>query len=221
MRRRHIALLTLAAALLAPSAAAAEPLARPAATCSDYSNQADAQRAADTRDGDGDGIYCEDLPCPCLKPGSGHHPSHHHKRRHRTPALFHGRCKRDHLPDKHCTPGRAFHGVTAEDVCTPGSSATVRNVSEKTKRRVYKEYGIRRHRRGQYEIDHLIPLELGGSNSIKNLFAEAARPKPGFHQKDRLENRLHAEVCNGTTTLKDAQHQFKTNWLKAYRREFG
>jgi hypothetical protein len=41
-----------------------------AATCSDYADQADAQRAADTRDGDGDGIYCESLPCPCLKPGA-------------------------------------------------------------------------------------------------------------------------------------------------------
>jgi hypothetical protein len=40
-----------------------------AATCDDYSNQADAQRAQDTRDADGDGIYCEALPCPCLKPG--------------------------------------------------------------------------------------------------------------------------------------------------------
>ena len=40
-----------------------------AATCDDYSNQADAQRAKDTRDADGDGIYCESLPCPCLKPG--------------------------------------------------------------------------------------------------------------------------------------------------------
>jgi hypothetical protein len=40
-----------------------------AATCSDYSSQADAQRAQDTRDADGDGIYCESLPCPCLKPG--------------------------------------------------------------------------------------------------------------------------------------------------------
>lgn len=43
--------------------------ARAAATCSDYSNQADAQRAGDTRDADGDGIYCEALPCPCLRPG--------------------------------------------------------------------------------------------------------------------------------------------------------
>ena len=49
-----------------------------AATCSDYSNQADAQRAQDTRDADGDGIYCESLPCPCLKPGEnggGSNPS--------------------------------------------------------------------------------------------------------------------------------------------------
>src|SRR3954453_14976089 len=40
-----------------------------AAVCADYSNQAEAQRAADTIDAAGDGIYCESLPCPCLKPG--------------------------------------------------------------------------------------------------------------------------------------------------------
>jgi hypothetical protein len=45
------------------------PGAASAATCSDFSTQADAQRAADTRGADGDGIYCESLPCPCLKPG--------------------------------------------------------------------------------------------------------------------------------------------------------
>ena len=33
-----------------------------AATCADYDTQAEAQRAADTRDGDGDGRYCEWLP---------------------------------------------------------------------------------------------------------------------------------------------------------------
>ena len=34
------------------------PIARAAATCDDYDNQAEAQRAKDTRDADGDGIYC-------------------------------------------------------------------------------------------------------------------------------------------------------------------
>jgi hypothetical protein len=41
-----------------------------AATCGDYTDQATAQHARDTRDGDGDGIYCESLPCPCAKPGA-------------------------------------------------------------------------------------------------------------------------------------------------------
>ncbi len=50
-------------ALLAPASASA-------ATCASYSNQAEAQRAADTRDAGGDGRYCETLPCPCAGPGS-------------------------------------------------------------------------------------------------------------------------------------------------------
>lgn len=41
----------LIAIMLIPSSASA-------AVCGDYSNQASAQQAADTRDGDGDGIYC-------------------------------------------------------------------------------------------------------------------------------------------------------------------
>ena len=34
------------------------PVARAAATCSDYPSQKAAQEAADTRDADGDGMYC-------------------------------------------------------------------------------------------------------------------------------------------------------------------
>jgi micrococcal nuclease len=63
----------LLAALLAVALLPTTP-AR-AATCDDYSNQAEAQRAADTRDADGDGIYCEALPCPCLKPAQSSAPS--------------------------------------------------------------------------------------------------------------------------------------------------
>ncbi len=49
--------------------ASALPAAASGKSCSAYPNQAAAQRAADTRDGDRDGIYCESLPCPCLKNG--------------------------------------------------------------------------------------------------------------------------------------------------------
>jgi hypothetical protein len=63
-------LLTLAVVM----AMALLPGSAGAATCADYSNQAQAQRAHDTRDGVGDGIYCEKLPCPCLKPGTNSSP---------------------------------------------------------------------------------------------------------------------------------------------------
>lgn len=72
---RRIVILSGILPLVMPAIALAEtPRAQAAATCSDYSNQAAAQRAADTRDPDGDGVYCESLPCPCLKPGSGTKP---------------------------------------------------------------------------------------------------------------------------------------------------
>jgi hypothetical protein len=48
------------------------PGAASAATCADYDNQAQAQRAADTRDANANGVYCESLPCPCL--GRAKHP---------------------------------------------------------------------------------------------------------------------------------------------------
>jgi hypothetical protein len=51
----------------------------------------------------------------------------------------------------------------------------VRDVPEEMKREVYREYGITSHGPGDYEIDHLISLELGGSNSIKNLWPESHR----------------------------------------------
>jgi hypothetical protein len=48
---------------------AASSTSASAAVCADYSNQAEAQQAADTRDADSDGLYCEALPCPCSSGG--------------------------------------------------------------------------------------------------------------------------------------------------------
>ena len=67
-------LLSVAAIAAAVASAAplrpAPPAAHAAAICADYPNQAAAQHAADTRDPDHDGLYCESLPCPCAGPGS-------------------------------------------------------------------------------------------------------------------------------------------------------
>lgn len=92
----------------------------------------------------------------------------------------------------------------------------MRNVPESVKELVYRRYGITKHSRVTYEMDHLIPLELGGSNRQRNLFPQAARPAPGFHEKDVLENTLHAAVCDGRMRLRTAQHLIATNWLRTY-----
>jgi hypothetical protein len=106
-------------------------------------------------------------------------------------------------------------------VCTPGYARSVRDVSYALKRRVYAAYGIFHHSRGAYEVDHLVPLELGGGNAVSNLWPEAAHPRPGFHEKDVLENRLHELVCRGGIALASAQRLIAGDWLSAWRRYAG
>ena len=118
-------------------------------------------------------------------------------------------------PDLICTPG-AVLAATAAQVCTPDYSQSVRDVSESTKEEVYASYGIINHLPDQYEVDHFIPLGLGGSNDISNLWPEPAEPKPGFHEKDQVENYLHDQVCNGSISLQLAQDMIRENWVKVY-----
>lgn len=119
-------------------------------------------------------------------------------------------------PDKECTPGAIIAIATKEDICTPGYSKGVRDVPEKMKKDVYAEYSITHRTAGEYEVDHFISLELGGSNDLANLFPEAASPTPGFHEKDKVENYLHDEVCKGVISLNEAQRQIATDWYAVY-----
>lgn len=119
------------------------------------------------------------------------------------------------LPDIACTPGAIFN-VTKEQVCVKGYASSVRNVPQNEKDQVYLEYGITSHVTGQYEVDHLISLELGGSNDISNLWPEAANPTPGFHQKDVVENYLHQQVCLGKMSLSEAQRIIVNDWFSIY-----
>jgi hypothetical protein len=122
------------------------------------------------------------------------------------------------LPDTTCTPGAILSTATKSAICRSGYAGSVRNVPTSEKNQDYKEYGIYSHTAGQYEVDHLVSLELGGSNAIANLWPEAASPKPGFHEKDKVENYLHSQVCSGAITLKQAQIEIATNWLAVYDR---
>jgi hypothetical protein len=121
------------------------------------------------------------------------------------------------LPDHECTPGAVFENATKEQICVSGYSATVRKVSTSLKKKIFANYGIAYPvPYGSYEVDHLIPLALGGSNEAANLFPESAEPYPGFKEKDVVENYLHEEMCAGRIDLNMAQVQIANDWLKIY-----
>lgn len=125
-----------------------------------------------------------------------------------------------YLPDARLTPGDALD-VSKNDVCQPGYSSKVRDVPESVKNEVYREYGITSHQPGEYEVDHLISLELGGSNSVKNLWPEKYTGPWNAHEKDKLEDRLHAQVCSGAIDLKTAQREISDDWTATYVKYFG
>jgi hypothetical protein len=124
------------------------------------------------------------------------------------------------LQDPACTPGAIFKSATKAKICVPGYAGSARNVPQSVKEQAYREYGITRRDPGQYEVDHLISLQLGGSNDIANLWPEAASPYPGFHEKDRIENALHDDVCKGRISLAEAQREIATDWLAVFYRYY-
>lgn len=135
-------------------------------------------------------------------------------------------------PRPSLTPGVNNPDITQanikQNICKKGYTGgldfrgnKVRRVSESTKRRVYKEYGIDRTIGGPYEVDHLISLQLGGSNDIKNLWPQSYTTQPyNARNKDALENRLHAMICSGKISLSQAQREISTDWISAYVKYF-
>ena len=118
-------------------------------------------------------------------------------------------------PDPVCTPG-AVMGISVDVVCNSSTKGR-RAVTTAMKNQVFADYSVSSHPSGAFEVDHFIPLELGGSNDIANLWPEPASPTPGFHEKDKVETALHNEVCKAhTMTLEEAQRVIATNWVKYY-----
>lgn len=123
------------------------------------------------------------------------------------------------LNDLATTPGAILAQDTKDVLCSRGfHTRDVRAVSEDTKQQVCREYGVdREHCTGEfYEIDHLISLELGGSNDIQNLWPEPYTPQPGAKEKDKVENWLHQQLCSGKMSLAAAQAVIAQDWYAVY-----
>lgn len=125
------------------------------------------------------------------------------------------------LPDPRCTPGGIDPAVTQADIqstiCTSGYTRTIRPPEAQTEafkfNQAYAAYGIASGT--TTELDHLVPLELGGDNAAANLWPEVP---PAPNPKDTVENALNAAVCSGRVTLASAQQAIAQDWQTAAAR---
>jgi hypothetical protein len=134
---------------------------------------------------------------------------------------LHGPCRaRDsgRLPDRRCTPGAIDPAVTQADIqstiCVSGYTATVRPPESQTEAfkfgQAYPAYGILAGAKS--ELDHLVPLELGGANDAANLWPQVG-PLP--NPKDSVERALNRAVCDGRIRLARAQRAIARDWETA------
>ncbi len=152
---------------------------------------------------------------------SGHHPLLRVHDPRRVTGTLTGHCAyRDHgqLPDPRCTPGAVDPVVTQGNlrstICQPGYTKTVRPSASQTNKFkfevAYPAYGDPHSKKT--ELDHLVSLELGGANDAANLWPETP-PTP--NPKDKVENALHAAVCDGRVKLAAAQNAIASDWTTA------
>jgi hypothetical protein len=163
---------------------------------------------------------------PSVSPAATHHARHLtlltvHDPGEVTGSLS-GPCQTRHhgmLPDPSCTPGSVDPAVTQANIgstiCRSGYTETVRPPESQTEQF---KFSVAEPAYGQSgvsgELDHLVPLELGGSNDATNLWVESG-PLP--NPKDSVENALNREVCGGLLSLRAAQREIARNWLTAAR----
>jgi hypothetical protein len=124
------------------------------------------------------------------------------------------------LPDPDVTPGAIFDDVTAVDVCDAHYTQGIRQPRYNRKVEAFAGYGISIHDRDRYQVDHLVPISLGGSNAVENIWPQPV-DAPGAAEKDALEVQLHALVCSQQLTLEQAQQAIATDWWGANRTYMG
>ncbi len=136
------------------------------------------------------------------------------------------------LPDPRCTPGSITPLVTSANlettICQYGYSASVRPplyLTEPEKFALMQAYGVSGSA-SNYEFDHLVPLELGGSSNLANMWPEPNQGSPstfnsyshyGNNAKDGVESQSNYAVCDRGYSLALAQSEIATNWVLAHQ----
>lgn len=122
-------------------------------------------------------------------------------------------------PDDRLTPG-AVTTTDEGEVCgyVGGQSYSVRHrqISIEFKDWIFREYGIEPpsgSERREWEIDHRVPLSLGGADTAANLWPEPGTGRDNYHDKDEIEFQVWRAVCKRhTLTLAQGQAIFLGDW---------
>jgi hypothetical protein len=146
-------------------------------------------------------------------------------------------------PDPSMTPGLIDSTVGDNNICAhdwtyggagnppveAGSdtySKAARRTPTATKERSFQEYGLSDPHDGgkSYEVDHRVPLSLGGRDDIRNLWPETRDRSVQWNAwvKDRLEFKIYNMVCHPTggqaaMHVQDAQAVFLGDWVAGYQ----
>jgi hypothetical protein len=125
----------------------------------------------------------------------------------------------DVRPNPNLTGGSVrADGHDAHAAC--GQKAHRGAMSHTRRDEILTRYGLPPGDHPDYEIDHLIPLCLGGSDDPSNLWPEPRRSievKWNAEAKDRLERLMCDMGCSGQLDIGTAQEAFAKDWIAAYR----
>jgi hypothetical protein len=109
--------------------------------------------------------------------------------------------------------------ITLREVCEYEKAEVISpDIPADKQRAVFAMYGIKSPKPGEFEVDYLITPDLGGTESIRNLWPEPYSARWNAHLKDQLEQRLHELVCSGKLDLATAQHDMAVDWIAAYKK---
>ncbi|MBI3793836.1 MAG: HNH endonuclease [Nitrospinae bacterium] len=120
-------------------------------------------------------------------------------------------------PDSKLTPGSVDASATTETLCAITQFKAINAVDPAMEAEVFKRYEMNPKRWPcPCEVDHFIPLELGGSGDLDNLWPQPYHTDVGARMKDSVEKRLHRELCAGSVSLERAQEIIKDDWYACY-----
>jgi hypothetical protein len=114
------------------------------------------------------------------------------------------------------TPGVVNHNITEKQLRIIGYTKTFQRVPQTRVDSVFSEYKITD--RQNYKISWLIPIQLGGTGNIKNLYPHSLLEKTWtLAKKEQLDHLLHSMVITGKISLQQAQYEISNDWIKAYQ----